>query len=197
MGRGYAAAKARRQAAGAVASGQGAVAEPVVAAQPAPAPEGESLFGREALETARGIDKSLREANKDIRSVKAGERPYETQADTIFFQSGRDAADEYRTVSGAAIAARFAAEDLYKTIRRGPGTDAAKALAATRLAEGMKLLRRAQERLSDASLSRSRTTAAIQDGRPDVRNAIRLFESSANALRFYSAAVLNARNRRI
>ena len=38
MGRGYAAAKARGQAAGATAARQGAVAEPVAAAQPTPAP---------------------------------------------------------------------------------------------------------------------------------------------------------------
>lgn len=38
MGRGYAAAKARGQAAGTTAAGQGAIAEPVAAAQPTPAP---------------------------------------------------------------------------------------------------------------------------------------------------------------
>lgn len=101
MGRGYAAAKARKQAATAAAAGQGAVAEPVTPRYydaEAPNPNKEAYVARE------------------IRSAKASERSYDRIADTISISYPQETIG--REVLDAAIKMRAAAEQISKRLKQ-------------------------------------------------------------------------------
>ena len=115
MGRGYAAAKARRQAAGAAAAAQGAVTEPVAPGAynaEAPNPREEAYIARE------------------IRSAKAAERSFDRMVDTISisypheasmsspYYGARIEATISRDVLDAAIKMRSAADQTLKKLKQ-------------------------------------------------------------------------------
>lgn len=174
MGRGYAAAKARRQAAPAAAAGQGAVAEPAI---PAIGP---------------GVPESF--YDQSIRSLKEDEGMYRPIARSIGTFSGLEArAEQARNSLNATTQLRGAAEQVYRKLkqeeRSAPTPARAQEVrdAIQRLALGSYILRSSYLRLRNVSppynrvLNDNRTQGrvryevarAVLQARKDVRDAQR------------------------
>lgn len=184
MGRGYAAAKAKRQAAGAAAAGQGAVAEPAVAAQPAPAgetPERVALVAERANEgNANLTQANLTEYEKDRRAIDKNARVYGTKEDSIFRLQGGGAASRYKEVADGTILARMAAENVANAIRNAEKGSPKAASASAQLKDSIRLLRSASNRLKGAQVRKYSLLALdIRDARYETRRAANLIAQAA------------------